>query len=110
MPGWRLANLATQATLTEFGVAITFTPAGGAAETLTQAGRPLRAVFDDAPVTIFADGEVPTNTTRPVVDLRNVDTTRPARVGDGITVDGRTYQIAEIVPTGNGTCKAYLAR
>ena len=53
MPGWKLANLATQACLTEFGVPIVFTPAGGAPESQTVSGRPLRAVFDDARVQIL---------------------------------------------------------
>ena len=110
MPGWKLANLATQACLTEFGVAIVFTPAGGAPESRTVSGRPLRAVFDDAQVQILQDGEEPTNTTRPVVDLRNSDTTRPARKGDAVQVAGVAYTIAEVVPTGNGTCQAYLTR
>lgn len=110
MPVWKLANLATQATLTEFGTPVTFLPVGGSPESVTQSGRPLRAVLDNTEVQILTEGQEPVSTTRSVLDLRNSDTSRPARKGDRFVVQGVTYFVVEIVATGLDTCQAILSR
>lgn len=96
------ADLANKGTRDLFGVAVTYTPQGQAAQSIT-------AIFDKAHEAVEVRAGVPVTTTRPMLDVRLADIAVAPRIGDTAVVDSTTYRVMEYQPTGNGCANLWLS-
>lgn len=106
----RLANLPATAVVQLHGLPMTFSPVGGTPQTRTNGGRILKAPLDWVPMEVRNGAQEATSTTTPAVDLRISDLQRAPRQGDGVTIDGKTYLIGDVEPTGFDVCRCYLVQ
>jgi hypothetical protein len=68
----------------------------------------LTAVFDEAHVVQDVEGDRGVSTTRPVLTVRRADLSLAPRPGDTLSVDGRSWRVAEVQPDGGGMSKLLL--
>ena len=96
------ADLSIKATRDTFGVAVTYTPQGLPAESIT-------AVYDAAHAAVELQAGVAVSSQRPVLDVRLADLTVAPRIGDTLTVASIAYEVTDVQLTGNGSAKLVLA-
>lgn len=96
------ADLANVAGRGIFGVAVTYTPQGQAAQSIT-------AIFDNAHEAVEVQAGVPVSSTRPVLNVRLSDLSVTPRIGDTVVVGGTTYEVMDYQPTGNGDARLLLS-
>lgn len=102
--GWSdLASLAQDATTSVLGQTVTYTPSGGAAESVT-------AIFDDAFQVVDVAGDVEVLATQPMAAFDISDLTQTPAAGDAVAVSGVTYYIEAVNLDGSGGCECLLNR
>lgn len=94
-----LADLAVIGVRDAFGRTVTYTPSGGAAESIT-------AIFDAAHEVLAIGGDgrpVSSGMTAPVIDVRLADVASgTVTEGDQFSVDGVDYEVVEEMPGTQG--------
>ncbi len=100
----RMADLTNRATRRTFGRPVVYTHTSAPAAPVA-----ITAIFDKAHqvVTWGEDGQ-PISTTRPMLDVRLADLAERPRKGDGVVIDGITYQVSDVQPGGHGTSQLML--
>ena len=86
---------------TVMGEPVTYTPSGGAPESIT-------GIFDGISVEIDIDTALAIQSTDPALTVRLASLVVAQSVGDAITVRGTNYTIAEIHPDGQGDARLKL--
>lgn len=83
------------------GESVTYTPAGGAPESVT-------GIFDGVSVEVDMEQGLSVQSTDPSLSVHLADLAVEPTVGDAITVRGVSYTIAEIHPDGQGDARFKL--
>ncbi len=93
-----VADLATKACQSVFGQAVTYTPSGGSAQSIT-------GIFEAAYEVVDLDAAVPVTGTQPMLDVRLDDLDTTPAIGDTFVTGGSTYEVTDVQLGGQGTAK-----
>lgn len=88
--------------LADFGEAVTYTPSGGQATTIT-------AIFDNGYEAVDAGGGVAFAMQQPRLTCRTSDVSSAAE-GDTCVVGGFTYKVSIVMPDGTGITELMLEK
>ena len=86
----------------DFAVSATYTPAGGAATTIS-------GIFDDAFEPVEAGGFVPVASSAPIFQCKTSDVASAAE-GDALTVNATSYLIRVVMDDGTGVTMLQLEK
>lgn len=101
---WSDLTAATlDATTAALGESVTYTPAGGAAETVT-------GIYDAASEVVQLQGGVEVIGTAPMVSFDISDLSQVPAAGDAVTAGGVSYTIERVEIDGGGGCSCFLNR
>lgn len=102
-PWQRISDLAHKATRRTFGRPVTYTHRSAPDAPVT-----ITAIFDAAhQVVTWEDGQ-PVSATRPMLDVRLADLASAPKKGDGVVIDGVSYEVSDVQPGGHGSSKLML--
>lgn len=68
----------------------------------TYEGDTVSVIFDAAHIQAVTGAEVPVSTVQPVALIRDSELPNDADQGDGVTINGTAYEVADIQPDGTG--------
>lgn len=94
-------SLALSPVVTVLGQEVTFTPDGGAAETVT-------AVWEKSYQGVSPEGDIVVQSTQPRLLVKRDDLSKFPEDPDTFTVSGTTYRVIEAQEDGQGGLQVYL--